>query len=131
MTKYTDKELQELIEKGQVDLSNQDSKLYKSVFDALVSEPDFSLKRGFAENVAVKAGFEKSSIFSFKDIGFVAGLIFGSIVISILTFFFYSTLPKFSFLSFFWEFRWFLLFGIFVLGAIQLADKLLIRKIFD
>ena len=128
MTKHSDKQLQELIEKGQVDLNNPDSRLYKSVFDALSSEPESSLKSGFAENVALKAGFGKASIFSLKDWGFLACLILGSFIISLLTFFFYNTLPEFSFLSFFWEFRWYLLFGIVLIGGIQLADKLLVHK---
>ena len=124
-----DSDIQKAVESGQYDSKDHDAKFYKEVFDALSTDPAHNLPQNFAENLAYMAGFSKSPIFSWKDLGILAGFILSAIIISIATFIFYNTIPEISFLSFFWEFKWYLLFGISVIACIQFADKFLITKI--
>ena len=123
-----DSDIQKVVESGKYDPKDHDAKLYKEVFDALNTDPGHDLPQNFAENVAHKAGFAKSPIFSIKDFGVLLGFVFAAIIISITTFIFYNTIPEINFLSFFWEFKWHLLFGIIVIMGIQLADKFLLEK---
>lgn len=51
MSKLLDKDIQNLLEKGESDFSNKDSRLYNEVFKALNAEPDFELSHNFSANV--------------------------------------------------------------------------------
>ncbi|MEQ8475755.1 hypothetical protein [Fulvivirga sp.] len=51
MTNLSDKEIQELLEKGKTQSFDNNEKLYSKVFDALKAEPDFELSKQFSSNV--------------------------------------------------------------------------------
>ncbi|MTI39181.1 hypothetical protein [Fulvivirga lutimaris] len=51
MTKLSEKEIQDILESGSAQSLDKDTKLYKEVFDALSTEPEYKLSPQFAANI--------------------------------------------------------------------------------
>lgn len=81
MSRLSDKDIQDLLEKGENSVSDKDSRLYSEVFKALKAEPDFELSHNFSANV-VSALDTKSD--STDKVIYFLGLL-GVITSSILT----------------------------------------------
>ena len=79
MSKLSDKDIQDLLEKGENTVSDKNSKLYSEVFKALKAQPEFELPHSFSANVvsALEAKNDSTEriIYFFGILGAITSLI--------------------------------------------------------
>ena len=103
------------------------SEAFKILMQGLESSSDIPLSENFAESVADKIGLERKPFFS-TDLGLVLITLFGSLLVGVMALVVFDSISGLSFLTFFWEIKYLLIFGIGAITAIQLADRWLLKS---
>ena len=118
-----EEELQHRIEKNQVNGGDQDSRAYRTVFDALQREPEFQLSSKFLDSVLhrMEATEERSQYYWFAFV--IMGFVFAAGVAVALTDF----RPDFGFLKHISKFTGLFVFGAAFIILLHLVDKKLIQ----
>ena len=119
-----EEQLQHQIENGLVNDSNEDSRAYQRVFDALKKEPDFHVSLPFADRVValIEKKDEKRDYF-----WMAAGifLIVVTLIVSLVLAKVHWTVGVFSFLS---GYSGLIIFGIAFILLLQWVDKKIVHK---
>ena len=119
-----EEELQNLVEKGLTNESNEDARAYQRIFDALKKEPDFHVSLPFADRII--ALIEKKE--EKRDYWWMAAgifLIFIALVVAIVLANIHWTTGVFTFLS---GYSGLVIFGIAFILFLQWIDKKVIKK---
>jgi len=121
--KHTEEELQNLIEKGLADES-EDARAYQRVFDALKKEPDFHVSLPFADRIIAIVEKKEEK----RDYWWMAAGIFLTVIALILSLALTSahwTTGVFTFLS---GYSGLVAFGIAFILLLHWVDRKVIRK---
>lgn len=127
--KSQDEELQRLAEAGELRGNNPDSKAYIKVFDALSTEPSFTLPSSFAQNVIQKLAALEAKRETRRDVlWLIAGIVtFGiaTIVCIVLTGFKFNS-GAFTFLK---NYGGLVFFGLALAILFQVLEKKLLPNV--
>ena len=125
MKNITDKEIQELLEKGALTANenNEDEKTYRLLFEALEKEPVESLPFNFSAKVTAQVRLQQDLKMGFKPYLLIVLLL---IAASVILYFVSTTLqPKYvsGYLSSLFEYKWFVLFIVLCFTVIKYFDQ--------
>lgn len=119
----SDKELQELAERGILEITDSDSNAYRHIFNVLHKAPSINLTSGFADRVInrIKALQERRSVrkdFIWLGVGLFC--FFVATIVSVVITGFKLDAGAFKFLN---TYGGLLVFGVLVVGFLQLAER--------
>ncbi|MEO1054327.1 MAG: hypothetical protein AAFX87_27060 [Bacteroidota bacterium] len=128
MKSLSDKEIQDKLDAGEKLAANQsEGRLYKEVYNHLNKMPEFELSPSFADSVVGKVEELQTSKRRSKDNLFLILSTAGIFLVSIILMVILGVQMKWNSLSYLWENKLMVLFGIVVIVAIQFADRSLVR----
>lgn len=121
--KTLDEKLQESIERGDLNLTDLDSRAYKIVFGALKKDPDTALKTQFADSVIKKIMSVKERHAVRMDYLWLSAGVFVLFVTAIITIILTNFRPALGAFQFIVNYGGLLIVAGFLIGFFQWIDK--------
>lgn len=121
--KTLDEKLQESIERGDLNLTDLDSRAYKIVFGALKKDPDIALKTQFADSVIKKIMSVKERHAIRMDYLWLSAGVFVLFVTAIITIILTNFRPALGAFQFIVNYGGLLIVAGFLIGFFQWIDK--------